>query len=124
LNANRHKEIQMANAYTHDETYTIAQITAFIYAGALQHPTKGVTGEDGADFEHWEGHRGFVTYCALYAMAINEWLEEERADDQVPGSILYELMEPMGEWMIGLDSPLQTHQALEHFKTEYLAWID
>jgi hypothetical protein len=107
----------MKKTYTRGDAVSIAEITAFMYAGALQHPTKGT------DYEHWEGHTGFVLYCANYAVAIDEWLDT-RTDDDHPGVMLYELIEPMGEWMIGLDGPLETDVALEYFKTEYLAWID
>jgi hypothetical protein len=102
---------------------TTASITAFLYAGALQHPTKGVTLGHGADFDDWEGHRGFVHYCESYAEAINQWLDT-RPDDSHPGVMLYELIEPMGEWLIGLDCPLDAAEVLEKFQTEYLAWID
>lgn len=113
----------MKSTNTPQDVMDIASIAAFLYAGALQHPTKGVMLGNGADFDHWEGHSGFVFYCANYAAAINEWLDT-RTDDDHPGVMLYELIEPMGEWMIGLAEPLDTDVALEYFKTEYLAWID
>ena len=103
--------------------YHQSMITAFLYAGALQHPTKGVLGGEGADFEHWEGHTGFVEYCTWYAEAIDKWLDT-RKGDLYPGVIYYELFEPMGEWMIGMPEPLSVHEALEHFKIEYIAWVD
>lgn len=95
---------------------TPSSITAFLYAGALQHPTKG------DDYEDWEGHTGFVFYCEEYAHAI-AMLLETRLEDEWPGVILYELIEPMGEWLIGHAAPLDTDTALEHFKVEYEAWI-
>ena len=102
---------------------TTASITAFLYSGALQHPTKGIARGSGADFEDWEGHRGFVHYCETYANTINQWLDT-RQNDMHPGVMLYELIEPMGEWLIGIDFPLNTEKVLEKFQTEYLAWID
>ena len=101
---------------------TASVITAFMYAGALQHPTRGTGGPNGADFDHWEGHTGFVFYCARYAEAVDAWLDT-RNDDH-PGVMLYELIEPMGEWLIQHDAPLETADVLEQFKIEYLAWID
>lgn len=115
----------MKKTYTQSDVEDIAQITAFLYAGALQHPTKGFKHGKGADFEQWEGHTGFVFYCTEYATAISNWLDTpERENDDHPGVMLYELIEPMGEWLIGLDGSMETNEVLEYFKIEYLAWID
>lgn len=113
----------MRKTYTWGDVLSIAEITAFLYAGALQHPAKGIANGKGADFEHWEGHTGFVMYCATYAEAIDKWLDARELETH-PGVLLYELIEPMGEWMIGLDAPLETTEMLEHFKTEFLHWIN
>jgi len=102
-------------------TIEVAQITAFLYAGALQHPELGQKGQ-GLCLDHWEGHTGFVTYCALYAAAINDWLHGR--DDTMPGVLEYELIEPVGEWLLeSCRSCLETVEVLERFKAQYLAWI-
>lgn len=106
---------------TSQETIEVAQITAFLYAGALQHPTLGQKGQ-GLCLDRWEGHTGFVTYCALYAGAINDWLDTR--DDIMPGVLQYELIEPLGEWLLeSSHSCLDAAVVLERFKTEYVAWI-
>jgi hypothetical protein len=111
------------NRFDRHGVTSIAALTAFMYAGALEHPIKGL--KHGADFENWEGHTGFVFYCGEYAIAIEQWLTTpERIDDEHDGVMLYELIEPMGEWLIGQDGPLDTDVVLQHFKTEYLAWIN
>jgi hypothetical protein len=107
---------------TEQKTIEVAQITAFLYAGALQHPELGQKGQ-GLCLDRWEGHTGFVTYCALYAGAINDWLHTR--DDIMPGVLEYELIEPLGEWL--LESPrscLETADVLGRFKAQYLAWIE
>jgi hypothetical protein len=111
----------MKNQYTQAEVIDTAEMSAFLYAGALQHPTRGLVKGKGADFEHWGGHTSFVTWCAIYADLIGQWLDA-RCDSH-PGVMLYEVIEPMGEWLIGLDEPLDAVEALERFKTEYLNWI-
>lgn len=93
------------------------QITAFLYAGALQRP------EQSKDYEHWEGHTGFVQHCADYAEAINAYLNTRAHNDEWPGVIYYELIESMGEWLIGLPEPLSVADALAFFTTEYENWI-
>jgi hypothetical protein len=107
---------------TPQETIEVAQITAFLYAGALQHPTLGTTGA-GLCLDRWEGHTGFVTYCALYAGAINDWLHTR--DDIMPGVLEYELIEPLGEWLLeSCRACLETAEVLGRFKAQYLAWIE
>jgi hypothetical protein len=103
--------------YKLGDAMSIAQITAFMYAGAIQ------SQHNGLDFEHWEGHTGFTFYCAEYAVAIDEWLDTRTEDDH-PGVMLYELIEPMGRWLIQLDAPIETDAALKYFKEMYLVWID
>lgn len=94
-------------------------ITAFLYSGALGHPTHG------SDFEHWEGHTGFVAYCAAYAEKIADYINAPaQAGDLYAGVIFYELIEPMGEWLISQSEPLDPVAALEAFKIEYQAWIE
>ncbi len=96
-----------------------ALITAFLYSGALGHPTHGT------DFEDWEGHTGFVSYCATYAEKIADYINAPaQAGDRYAGSIFYELIEPMGEWLIAQPEPLDPVAALEAFIIEYQAWIE
>ena len=109
---------------TEQKTIEVAQITAFLYAGALQHPELGQKGH-GLCLDRWEGHTGFVTYCALYAGAINDWLRARDDNDIMPGVLEYELIEPLGEWLLESCRPcLKTVEVLEHFKAQYLAWIE
>ena len=112
----------MAKTYTWGETTNIAEITAFLYAGALQHPTLGQKGA-GLCLESWGGHTGFVSYCAIYAAEIEEWLGARL--DSHPGVMLYELIEPMGEWLLEkMIGPPKDGVVLGYFMTEYLAWIN
>jgi len=113
----------MKQTYTWSDTARIAEITAFLYAGALQHPTLGQKGE-GLCLDIWSGHTGFVSYCASYAAEIDAWLET-RGDEVHPGVMLYELIEPMGEWLLEMrKGPPEDGVVLEHFKTEFLHWIN
>lgn len=96
-----------------------SMITAFLYSGALGHS------KNGQDFGHWEGHTGFVNHCAWYAEKIAEYINAPaQAEDLYAGVIFYELIEPMGEWLISQPEPLDPVAALEAFKIEYQAWIE
>jgi hypothetical protein len=110
----------MKQTYTWGDVANVAEITAFLYAGALQHPTFGQKGS-GLCLDNWSGHTGFVAYCATYAAEIHAWLDT-RCDSHC-GVMLYELIEPMGEWLLELSGPMDADKVLEYFKTEYLAWI-
>jgi hypothetical protein len=113
----------MSKTYTWRNAENIAEITAFMYAGALQHPSLGQKGQ-GLCLDIWSGHTGFVAYCATYAAEINEWLDT-RQDEVHPGVMLYELIEPMGEWLLEMrKGPPKDGVVLEHFKTEFLHWIN
>jgi len=113
----------MRKTYTWGDTAHIAEITAFLYAGALQHPALGQNGK-GMCLDNWSGHTGFVAYCATYAAEIDEWLET-RGDEIHPGVMLYELIEPMGEWLLEMrKGPPEDGVVLEHFKIEFLHWLD
>lgn len=113
----------MKQIYEWGDTAHIAEITAFLYAGALQHPALGQKGA-GLSLENWGGHTGFVAYCATYAAEIDEWLDT-REDEIHPGVMLYELIEPMGEWLLEMGKvPPEDGMVLEHFKTEFLHWIN
>ena len=67
---------------------------------------------------------GFVHYCEAYAKAIEEWLDEpEQADDVYPGVLEYEVIEPMGEWLLQNEEILTVEQVLEKFKVEYAQFL-
>ena len=100
----------------------ISEITAFLYAGAIQHPTLGSNGK-GMRLDSWNGHTGFVGHCTDYAIAIDEWLSTQ--SDDFPGVLAYELIEPMGEWLIEkFPRPPEVGDVLEYFKVEFAAWIE
>ena len=113
----------MTKTYTLNSAVDIAEITAFLYAGAIQHPSLGQQG-DGIDLDDWGGHTGFVNYCATYATQIHDWLET-RQDAVHPGVMVYELIEPMGEWLLEHKTvPLKPDKVLHHFKIEFINWLD
>ena len=113
----------MRKTYTWEDTLSVAEITAFLYAGALQHPTLGQKGE-GLCLDNWGGHTGFVAYCTFYASEIDVWLDT-RGGEIHPGVMAYELIEPMGEWLLEMGKvPPEDGLVLEHFKTEFLHWIN
>lgn len=97
-------------------TNEVAMLTAFMYAGALQQNVSGLA------FEKWGGHVGFVQSCAEYAQFISAWISLQE-DDVHPGVMYYELIEPLGEWLIQ-GAKQAPKDVLEQFKIEYLAWID
>jgi hypothetical protein len=100
---------------------SVAEITAFLYAGAIQHPTLGNSG-DGMNLDSWSGHTGFVGHCTRYAIAIDHWLTTQ--GDFYPGVLAYELIEPMGEWLIeNFHYPPDVDKVMGYFKIEYLAWV-
>jgi hypothetical protein len=97
--------------------------TAFLYAGALQHPTLGQKGQ-GVDLDHWEGHTGFVWACAEYAEAIQAMLETRTyEDDSWPGVLEYELLEPLGQWLLEQPEQPSVHAVAAEFMARFLAWI-
>lgn len=97
----------------------VAEITAFLYAGAVQHPTLGST----MRMDNWSGHVGFVGHCTDYAIAIDAWLATQT--DNYPGVLAYELIEPMGEWLIEkFNRPPDVADVLDYFKIEFLAWLE
>jgi hypothetical protein len=112
----------MDQKFTKTDVYSIAEIVAFLYAGAIQHPTLGNRGE-GMDLDSWSGHTGFVGHCTGYALAIDQWLTTR--SDEFPGVFVYELIEPMGEWLIEkFHNPPEVAEVLDYFKVEFLAWIN
>ena len=96
-----------------------AQICAFLYAGALQHPTHS------KDYGAWNGHTGFVYFAAECAELISEYLNQpERVNEIHPGVLYYEIIEPLGEWLIDQDSSLTgSNQVLERFIQIFHDWI-
>jgi hypothetical protein len=111
----------MAQTFTETDVHSIAEIVAFLYAGAIQHPTLGNKGQ-GMDLDNWSGHSGFVGHCTDYAVAIDRWLTNR--EDDFPGVFAYELIEPMGEWLIeNFHRPPEVDTVMEYFKVEFLAWI-
>lgn len=106
------------------ETREIAMYTAFLYAGALQHPTLGTKPDVGLDLDDWDGHVGFVGCCTLYAGAIQAALNErEDEEDSWPGLIEYELIEPMGEWLLTHETPPNVETVATEFMARFLEWI-
>jgi hypothetical protein len=105
----------------------IAITTAFLYAGALQKDREifAVSTDENLDlWDDWGGHTGFVHACTDYAQAIESWLvQPDRADDNHPGVLVYELIEALGEWLIARDAPLDTATVLQEFQRRYLEWI-
>lgn len=103
---------------------TAASITAFLYAGAVQSPQNRIA--DDNPFENWEGHLGFVYYAEGYANAIVEWLDkrfETNPDDIYPGVLEYEVIEPMGEWLLRNEDVLPVDAVLAEFVKEYEQFI-
>jgi hypothetical protein len=109
----------------------IAITTAFLYAGALQHADKlenASLKDRGIAIDLWDdwgGHTGFVHTCSDYAQAIESWLvQPDRADDNHPGVYAYEVIEPLGAWLI---EPTSNHPdtgaVLQEFQRRYLEWI-
>lgn len=88
-----------------------SQISAFMYAGAIQ-----------CNLERWEGHVGFVANCAEVSLDIAAFLKEN-ADTENPGVIAYELFEPFGKWMAEEGHLPLKNSLLDEFKQQYHAWI-
>jgi len=102
----------------------LATITAFLYAGALQHPTLGIKPDIGLDLDNWGGHIGFVGCCTEYADAIQKALNEREDEEDVwPGVIEYELLEPLGEWLLTHETPPEVAIVAAEFMARFLTWI-
>jgi hypothetical protein len=106
----------------------IAITTAFLYAGALQKDREifAVSTDENLDlWDDWQGHTGFVHACTEYAQAIESWLvQPDRADDNYPGVLAYEIIDGLGAWLIVHESPLpDTGAVLQEFQRRYLEWI-
>lgn len=101
--------------------------TAFLFAGALQKDRElsAVSGNpDLGLWDDWGGHIGFAQTCYDYAQAIEKWLET-RNDDNHPGVLAYEIIEPLGEWLIVHEAQHpDTAAVLAEFQKRYLAWIE
>lgn len=101
-----------------------AAYAAFIYAGALQSDALKHS-DDGSLMDAWGGHSGFVWEVTYYADRIAQWLDQ-RLDaycDQWHGVIEYELMEPLGEWLVAMGEPPGDDEVLKQFEHEYTVWI-
>lgn len=106
------------------ENQELATITAFLYAGALQHPTLGTKPDIGLDLDHWGGHIGFVGCCTEYAKAIQDALNKREDEEDVwPGVIEYELIEPLGEWLLERETVPHAETVAAEFLTRFLKWI-
>lgn len=91
--------------------YSHATITAFLYAGAIN-----------ADLDDWGGHIGFVRANEELAKQIADHLNApEFAEVFHPGVVEYELIEPLGAWLVA--NPTEADKAIDKFKTDYLNWI-
>jgi hypothetical protein len=105
-----------------DHVQNVAITTAFLYAGAL------TPDQETDKFEAWEGHQEFVRACTGYAHAIETWLGHPgRYDDNHPGVLAYEVIEPLGYWLVLFPHaealPLDTATVLQEFQRRYLDWI-
>jgi hypothetical protein len=99
-----------------------ASFTAFIYAGAIQSPALH---NDSSVMDNWSGHVGFVAHVEEYAEVIAHWIDcrDPGEFELWVGVIEYELFEPMGEWLLTLESPPTAQFVLEHFEIEYVQWL-
>ena len=107
----------------------IAITTAFLYAGALQkaNELENASLKDRGIaidlWDDWQGHTGFVQTCTEYAQAIETWVTAH-GPQNYPGVYAYELIEPLGAWLIIHESPLpDTATVLQEFQRRYLEWI-
>jgi hypothetical protein len=109
-----------------DAMQEIANYTAFLYAGAIQCSASLAAALDRANLmDDWNGHTGFVWACAEYAHAIRNALDA-RADeeDSWPGVMEYELLEPLGEWLLTHETPPSVETVTAEFMTRFLKWVD
>ena len=115
-----------------DHVQSVAHTTAFLYAGALQKADElenASLKDRGIAIDLWDdwgGHTAFVHTCTEYAHAIESWLgQPERDDDNHPGVLAYEIIEPLGGWLI---DPASNHPdtgaVLQEFQRRYLEWIE
>jgi hypothetical protein len=76
--------------------------------------------------DDWNGHTGFVWACAEYANAIQEWINESyQVNPDHPGVMEYEILEPLGEWLLTAhEYPPETDAVLAEFKARFITWVN
>ena len=104
----------------------IACMTAFLYAGAIQSEANQNAMIDRSNpFDDWGGHTGFVWVCAEYAEAIQAALNTREDEEDVwPGVMEYELLEPLGEWLLTHETPPEVAIVAAEFMARFLKWIE
>jgi len=107
---------------------TPAALTAFLYAGALSADlnTHHDAFAPATHFDDFNGHTGFVDSAETYATAIVQWLQARIAAqgfDDHPGVMEYELIEPLGGWLIVQSEVPSAQAVVARFAELYLAWI-
>lgn len=109
------------------QTIETACYTAFLYAGAIQCQANRTAVIDRTNlFDDWNGHTGFVWACAEYANGIRKALDSrEDEEDAWPGVMEYELLEPLGEWLLTAhETPPSVETVTAEFMTRFLKWVD
>lgn len=105
----------------------LCSFAAFLYAGALQCPrNREAMREDNINlFDDWDGHTGFVWACAEYAEHIQAWLQlNMEIYDTWPGVLEYEILEPLGEWLLTAhEYPPEAVAVLDEFKARFIPWV-
>jgi len=109
------------------KTIETASYTAFLYAGAILCRANRTAEADRTNlFDDWNGHTGFVWACAEYADAIQTALDERTdKEDAWPGVMEYELLEPLGEWLLTAhETPPTVETVTAEFMERFLKWVD
>lgn len=109
------------------QTIETASYTAFLYAGAIQCAANRTAVKDRTNlFDDWNGHTGFVWACTEYAKAIQSALNaREDEEDSWPGVMEYELLEPLGEWLLTAhETPPSVETVTAEFMERFLKWVD
>lgn len=95
-----------------------AIFTAFMLAGA--------TGAASHHFERYSGQIGFAHELVPHARAIAEALHkalDRNADAQFPGVLEYELVEPLGRWIVESAEYIEPRATAARFLRSYRDWI-
>jgi hypothetical protein len=108
---------------------TAASLTAFLYAGAVARDRE--LGPGDSLFELYQGRTGFVFYAERIAKSLVAFLQHpNRQADEYPGVLEYELIEPLGGWLIAnadvlvgdhIDLPAT---ATAYFSEQYIDWLN
>lgn len=104
----------------------LCSYTAFLYAGAIQCAANRTAVLDRTNlFDDWNGHTGFVWHCSEYANAIQDWLDARPEEyDLYPGVLEYEVIEPLGEWLLTAhEYPPEVDAVLDEFRTRFIGWV-